>query len=64
MNDNDIKLLLRRELENKKVYDASRDLKCDECGEYIPEGDPFYFMGNKEKVCVTCYDGIISWLEE
>lgn len=63
MTNAEIKGILSREMENKKVYSAEWDGRCGFCPHPILEGDSFVFMGNKEKVCDNCRKEIIEHLE-
>jgi hypothetical protein len=62
MKEPDIKALLARDLQNKKSYDAMYPAECSQCGDDIFEGDTFYFMGEKEKVCQNCYNEVADFL--
>jgi hypothetical protein len=64
MNTRKIKTILIEEIEYKKVFAASWDTRCDECGKDILEGEDFVFMGSKKKICEDCRGDIISFLEE
>lgn len=45
---------LKEELENKRPYQANRNVNCELCREGMAEGDDFYFIGNRHKICVNC----------
>lgn len=51
----DLKGILLEELENKKSFTANWQTECSVGGEDIEEGDTFYFMGEKKKVCQNCF---------
>lgn len=63
LKPNEIFKILRDDLENKKSFNANWHTECDLCGVDMDEGDMFYFMGNKEKVCETCFDDIVGYIE-
>lgn len=59
----DIKDILKEEFENKKAFDAKWEAECNLGGEDIMEGDTFYFMGDKKKVCQNCFEEIQETIE-
>lgn len=65
MTPEEIKNLLTREMENKKVHTAFTDTVCNENpSHHILEGDEFYFIGGKHKVCNDCFGDVMNFLDE
>lgn len=62
MKSNDIVNLLIQLIENLKPFRAKWDTTCTSCGDSIWEGDTFYFVGDKDKVCTTCIRELIRGL--
>ena len=58
-----IQEILEREIENKKSFNANYDTQCTHCRGFIAEGEEFYFFGNKEKTCQTCFDEILEYIK-
>lgn len=56
--------LFLEDLSYKKDFEASRDITCDICDMEIYEGDKFWFIGNKQKMCEECKDEIESIINE
>jgi len=54
MDNDTIKEIIKEEFENKKSYDANFRFRCSGCRNWIEEGEPFYFVGNKKRVCGDC----------
>ncbi len=55
--------LLLDELQAKKEYQPYRATSCDFCFSDIQEGDEFYFMEAKRKICPECLSEISEYLE-
>jgi len=58
------KHLLIEDVQNKKLFDNKWQCQCDGCGGDIVEDQKFIFMGDRNKVCETCIDGLKMYLEE
>ena len=64
MTPQQIKDLLKEDIEYKKPFMADRDTFCNIGREPIRQGDTFIFVGDKRKCCVECQGEITQWLEE
>lgn len=56
--------LLLEEVGYKKSFSAMNDTECNACYGTIFEGDTFYFIGNKSKLCEDCRGNLESILED
>lgn len=57
-----IKRILKLDLEAKKVYTSYNFSRCDLCTAPINQGDGFYFIYDKQKMCKACKKDILSHL--
>lgn len=55
--------LIRIELLNKKVFTAKWQARCDICGNVISQGDDFFFLGDKKKLCDSCFGDLLEYFE-
>lgn len=55
--------VLKEDIENKKPFTSAYDMDCYVCSNEIMEGDEFFFMGAKRKVCNNCLGDMIDAVE-
>jgi len=46
--------LIIEEMDCKKVFQAKWVFDCALCGDHVDEGTDFVFIGDKQKICVSC----------
>ena len=56
--------ILIDDLEYKKHFQAHYGTECDVCSGNIEEDEDFVFMGDGQKVCVSCLGELQESLEE
>lgn len=50
--------LIAEDLDFKKVFYANQEFKCFLCHQPVWHEDPFIFVGDKKKICITCKEDI------
>lgn len=56
--------LIIRDLRGRRVFCANFNGECDVCNKPLKQGDPFVFLGTKERTCLHCIDSIVEIFDD